>query len=62
MNQAHLFPMIRGELARLLHGYIRVKEVTEDLDAYVVPPGLGARAGVLGALVLAEQAYEARHG
>jgi fructokinase len=57
MNQPHLFPLIRRELARILNGYIRVKEVTEGLDEFVVPPKLGSRAGVLGALVLAEQAF-----
>ncbi len=59
MEQAQLFPLIRLELARLLNGYIRVRELTDGLDEYVVPPELGARAGVLGALVLAEQALEA---
>jgi hypothetical protein len=28
-----------------------------DIDQYVVPPQLGGQAGVLGGLVLAEQAY-----
>jgi fructokinase len=59
MDQAQLFPLIRLELARLLNGYIRMRELTEGLDGYVVPPQLGARAGVLGALVLAEQALGA---
>lgn len=56
MQQPHLFPMIRRELAQLLNGYIRAKSVLEELDTYVVAPGLGSRAGVLGAMVLAEQA------
>jgi len=58
MNQPQLFPLIRRELASILNGYIRSKEVTEGLDRYVVPPKLGSRAGVLGALVLAGQAFE----
>jgi hypothetical protein len=28
-----------------------------DINQYVVPPQLGGRAGVLGGLVLAQQAY-----
>ena len=48
MQQTRLFPMIREELASLVNGYIKVPEV--------VPPGLGDRAGVLGALILAEEA------
>ena len=47
-EQAQLFPMIRGELAKILNGYVAAPQV--------VPPELGARAGVLGALALAEQA------
>jgi len=46
MEQVELFPQIREELAKLLNGYTAAGEV--------VPPGLGDRAGVLGALVLAE--------
>jgi fructokinase len=56
MQQAHLFPLIRRELAQLLNGYIRTAEITSALDAYVVPPLLGSRAGVLGALALAQEA------
>ena len=56
MQQAHLFPLIRQELLRLLNGYIEAREITDCMDRYVVPAGLGSRAGVLGALVLAEEA------
>jgi fructokinase len=48
MQHAGLLPMIRRELASLVNGYIKVPQV--------VPPGLGNRAGVLGALILAEEA------
>jgi hypothetical protein len=33
--------------------------VLTDIDRYIVPPALGGRAGVLGALALAEQAAAA---
>ena len=56
MRQAHLFPMVRKELCRLLNGYIRAAAILQEIDRYVVPPGLGDRAGVLGAIILAEQA------
>jgi fructokinase len=62
MNQAHLFPMIRRDLAALLNGYIRTPEIETGLEAYVVPPKLGPRAGVLGSLVLAEQALQEQNG
>jgi fructokinase len=57
MQHRHLFPMVRRELASLLNGYIRERALREDIENYVVPPQLGNRAGVLGALILAEQAY-----
>ncbi len=56
MQQAHLFPLIREEFARLMNNYVRRPEVTEGLDQYVQAPQLGGHAGVLGALILAEQA------
>jgi fructokinase len=56
MQQAQLFDLIRQELASLLNGYIRTTEVLERLECFVTPPSLGSHAGVLGALVLAEQA------
>jgi len=58
MRQEWLFEMIREELARLLNGYVRAKELTENLDRYVIPPKLGNQSGIIGALVLAEQAYQ----
>ena len=55
MSQEFLFPMLRAELARLLNGYIQADAVLSGLDSYVVPPGLGHRSGILGALALAER-------
>ncbi len=46
MQQPQLFPMIRSALVEVLHGYVEPPPV--------LPPALGARAGVLGALALAE--------
>lgn len=57
MQQQHLFPMVRRELARLLNGYVRAAALTNEIDQYVAAPQLGNRSGVLGAIVLAEQAY-----
>lgn len=57
MQHQPLFPMIRRELAELLNGYIRAKAILEEIDRYLVPPELGKRAGVLGAMVLAEHVY-----
>ncbi len=57
MQQQHLFPMVRRELARVLNGYIRAAALMDEMEQYVVPPQLGNRAGVLGAIALAERAH-----
>lgn len=57
MQHVDLFPMMRIELKELLNGYIQAKPVLDEMDEYVVPPELGKRAGVLGAMVLAEHVY-----
>lgn len=56
MQQAHLFPLIRQEVQQLLNGYVQSPAILEQIDQYIVPPGLGNRAGVLGAITLAQQA------
>jgi fructokinase len=53
MRQAHLFPRIRSQVLALLNGYIQAPEILERMDEYVVPPALGADAGVMGAIGLA---------
>jgi len=55
MRRRHLFPMIRAELQDLLAGYIQAEALTERMERFVVPPALGDRAGVLGAIALAER-------
>jgi fructokinase len=56
MHQPQIFELLRPEVQRILNGYLQMPQITERLDEYIVPPGLGDRAGVLGALALAEQA------
>jgi fructokinase len=51
-----LFPRIRARLARSLNGYLGIHEVTDGLDRYIAVPGLGDRAGPLGALAVAAEA------
>lgn len=60
MQQPHLFPMIRDEFLNLLNNYIVHTELTEHSDRFIQPPALGSRAGVLGALALAEEAVSTR--
>ena len=56
MHQQQLFPMIRAEVQHILNGYVQAKELMADIDSYVVPPGLGDNAGILGALALGVEA------
>ncbi len=56
MGQAHLFERIQQELQRSLNRYVEAPELEQGIAQYVVPPGLGAMAGPLGALALAADA------
>jgi fructokinase len=53
MQQAHLFPRIRAEVVSLLNGYLQSPAILDRIDETIVPPALGAQAGILGALALA---------
>ncbi len=55
MKQTQLFPLVRRQVARLLNGYLKTKEL-QDLDSYIVPNSLQERQGILGALELAKRA------
>jgi fructokinase len=56
MQQPQLFPMIHREVKTFLNGYVQSPQVLEHIEDYIVPPGLGGRAGMLGAIALAQQA------
>jgi fructokinase len=56
MHQPQLFPMIHSEVQRLMNHYLRLPQITRRINEYIVLPGLGDRAGILGAMALAEQA------
>ncbi|MCP4537187.1 MAG: ROK family protein [Chloroflexi bacterium] len=58
MEQSELFPLVRQEVQELFNGYLQVPEILEQIDDYIVPPGLGNRAGVLGAIALAQRITE----
>ncbi len=52
-QQPSLLPRLRTELVSVLNGYIQARAITEEIDRFLVAPGLGARSGLLGALALA---------
>ncbi len=60
MQQTHLFPKIREQVKNHLNAYLNTPEILEHIDAYIVPPGLGNRSGVLGAIALAADALKAQ--
>jgi fructokinase len=55
MAQGALFPLVRGKVQQLLQGYVQSPAILDQIDRYIVPPGLGDRSGVLGAFALAQQ-------
>ena len=55
MEHQPLFPSIRGKVRRLLNGYIASPVFSGAMEEYIVPPALGKRSGVLGALALAKK-------
>lgn len=58
MSQTHLFPRVRARVLELLNGYIQVPALLTEIDSFIVPPELGGRAGVLGAMALAGRVLE----
>lgn len=54
MSQPQMFPLVRRYVQELLNNYVDSPAVREGIDHYIVPPGLGSRAGVLGAIALAQ--------
>lgn len=58
MEQKHLFPLIHGKVGEMLNNYIQSSEIINNINNYIVPPGLKNRTGVLGAIALAIQESE----
>jgi len=56
MKQPQLFPLVWEKVPASLRGYVQHGDILEKINTYLVPPGLGDKAGVLGAIALAEQA------
>lgn len=58
MEQEQLFPLIRQGVQELLNNYILAEDIQQNIDDYIIPPGLGNQSGILGAIALARQAAE----
>ncbi|MGQ9614295.1 ROK family protein [Chloroflexus sp.] len=53
MSQSQMFPLVRAATQRWLNGYLQHPHILDHPDRLIVPPALGQRAGVLGAIALA---------
>jgi fructokinase len=49
-----LLPLVRPRVVELLNGYLDAEPFGDGIADYVVPPALGPRSGVLGAIALAQ--------
>jgi fructokinase len=59
-GQAHLLDRVRRRLPILLGGYLPDLDGEDAMTTYLVAPELGDRAGVLGAIAVAESAFPNR--
>lgn len=57
MEREGLLEKVRASLRGLLGGYLETPLLGEKIKAFLVAPALGDRAGVLGAIALAEAAH-----
>ena len=55
-----LYKSVREKVQQYLNGYIQSPVVLENINEYIVPPTLGNRSGVLGAIALAIDLVESR--
>jgi fructokinase len=53
MHKHQLFPLIRKKVQLLLNGYLCVPAIENDIENYIVSPGLSDKSGICGALGLA---------
>ena len=62
MEQLQLFPLIHRKVQELLNGYVQSPAILDEIDNYIVPPGLGNRSGISGAIALAQRASKVDEG
>jgi fructokinase len=61
MERSLMLPLIRDEVQKLLNNYIDSPKITKNIESYIVTPELGKFAGVIGAIVLAEEKYKSNN-
>lgn len=60
MENSALFEPIRTRTRQILGGYVPALATSEAMAALIVPPGLGTRAGITGALALAARTLDSQ--
>lgn len=55
MHGPGMLDLARAAVPRRLNGYLQVPALLREIDHYLVAPGLGDRAGILGAIALGQQ-------
>lgn len=58
MDVPTVMPQLRRNVQTLLNGYLQLPAIVDAIDDYIVAPGLASRAGVAGALALAQAAAQ----
>lgn len=62
MQQNHLLPKVRTEVLKCLNGYLQCEKIINNMDEYIVLPGLKENSGICGAIALAEQRFNSSIG
>lgn len=61
MQREFLLPKVRIRVRVLLNAYVSSKLIMEQIDQYIVSPGLGNQSGSMGAIALAKQMEESKN-
>ena len=59
MERSQLFLLIRQKVGEIVNGYISSPTMAGSLNDYIVPPGLGRRSAILGAMAMAKSLINA---
>jgi fructokinase len=62
MQREFLFSRVRWRVRELLNGYVSSRSLLENIEDYIVSPGLGHQSGSLGAIALAMRMDEKSDG
>ncbi len=60
-SRPELLAQVRTLLLQSLNGYVALENIVGPIEQYIVPPGLGAMAGPLGALAVAADACRSQN-